>query len=97
VATLKDYVRVRGLVAELVAEGVEATVPPPVRETVEAVDRLIEASDEDWVTNKALAQELDIDKAAASRRVRAAIGRGYLKNREDRRGHPARLARPRPS
>jgi DNA-binding MarR family transcriptional regulator len=42
-------------------------------------------------TNKAVAEELEIDKAAASRRVRTAIGRGYLKNMEDRRGHPARL------
>ena len=38
-----------------------------------------------------MADELHIDKAAASRRVRDAIGRGYLKNLEDRRGRPARL------
>ena len=73
------------------AVGVEATVPLTVRETVKAVERLIREDDEEWVTNKALAKELDVDRAAASRRVRAAIDRGYLKNLEDRKGRPARL------
>ncbi|MDQ3864052.1 MAG: hypothetical protein M3317_11250 [Actinomycetota bacterium] len=91
VATLEDYVRVRELVANLIAEGVEATVPPTIRETVNAVAKIIRESDEEWVTNKALSEELNIDKAAASRRVRTAIGRGYLKNLEDRRGRPAKL------
>jgi hypothetical protein len=91
VATLEDYARVRGLVAELVAEGVEATVPPPVRETVEAVGKLVKDSDAEQVTNKALAEELSIEKAAVSKRVRAATNLGYLKNLEDRRGHAARL------
>ncbi|MDQ3912709.1 MAG: hypothetical protein M3305_13265, partial [Actinomycetota bacterium] len=91
VATLKDYAHIRELVAELVAEGVEATVPETIRETVEAVRKLTEDSNEEWATNKAVAEELNVDKAAASRRVRTAIGRGYLKNLEDRQGRPARL------
>jgi DNA-binding MarR family transcriptional regulator len=91
VATLADYARVRELVSGLIAEGVEATVPKRVRETVEAVDNVIGGWGEDHATNKAVAEELEIDKAAASRRVRTAIGRGYLKNLEDRKGHPARL------
>ena len=91
VATLADYSRVRGLVSGLIAEGVEATVPKTVRETVEAVGNVISGWDENHATNKAVAEELEVDKAAASRRVRAAIGRGYLKNLEDRKGHPARL------
>jgi hypothetical protein len=91
VATLHDYARIRELVAGLIAEGVEATVPPTIRETVNAVEKTIRQSDEDWTTNKALSEELNIDKAAASRRVRTAIGRGYLKNLEDRKGRPARL------
>ena len=41
VATLEDYAAVRELVADLVAEGVEATVKPEVREVVEATARLI--------------------------------------------------------
>jgi hypothetical protein len=91
VATLADYARVRDLVSGLIAEGVEATVPKTIRETVEAVENVIDGWDEDHATNKAVAEELKIDKAAASRRVRSAIGRGYLKNLEDRNGHPARL------
>jgi hypothetical protein len=91
IATLADYARVRGLVSGLIAESVEATVPKTVRETVEAVENVIDGWGEDHATNKAIAEELDIDKAAASRRARTAIGRGYLKNLEDRKGHPARL------
>src|SRR5215213_9980407 len=91
IATLADYARVRGLVSGLIAESVEATVPKTVRETVEAVENVIDGWGEDHATNKAIAEELEIDKAAASRRVRTAIGRGYLKNLEDRKGHPARL------
>ncbi|MEJ7873298.1 MAG: hypothetical protein WKF67_13650 [Rubrobacteraceae bacterium] len=91
VATLADYSRVRGLVSGLIAEGVEATVPKTVRETVVAVESVIDGWEEDHATNKAVAEELEIDKSAASRRVRSAIGRGYVKNLEDRKGHPARL------
>jgi hypothetical protein len=91
VATLADYSRVRDLVSGLIAEGVEATVPKTIRETVEAVDNVIDGWGEDHATNKAVADELEIDKAAALRRVRTAIGRGYIKNLEDRKGHPARL------
>jgi hypothetical protein len=91
VATLADYARVRELVSGLISEGVEATVPKTVRETVEAVENVIDGWGNDYATNKAVAEELEIDKAAASRRVRTAIGRGYLKNLEDRKGHPARL------
>jgi CHC2 zinc finger len=91
VATLGDYSRVRDLVSGLIAEGVEATVPKTIRETVEAVENVIDGWGEEHATNKAVAEELEIDKAAASRRVRAAIGRGYLKNLEDRKGHPAQL------
>jgi hypothetical protein len=91
VASIEDYARVRELVADLVAEGVEATVPPIVRETVEAVEEIIRDGEEEHATNTAVAKVLDMDKAAASRRVRTAIGRGYLKNLEDRRGRPARL------
>jgi hypothetical protein len=91
IATLADYSQVRELVSDLIAEGVEATVPKAIRETVEADENVIDGWDKDYATNKAVAEELDIDKAAASRRVSAAIGRDYLKNLEDRKGHPARL------
>jgi hypothetical protein len=91
IATPADYTRVRELVSGLIAEGVEATVPKTVRETVEAVENVIDGWGEEHATNQAVADELEIDKAASSRRVRTAIGGGYLKNLEDRKGHPARL------
>lgn len=91
IADPNDYVVIRELVADLVAEGVEATVPKIVRETVEAAKRLLEGSEGDPITTAAVAQELKLDKSAALRRVRAAIDRGHLKNLEDRKGRPARI------
>ena len=92
VARLEDYACVRELVADLAAKGVEATVPETIRETVEAVKSLAEKSEEKgFTTNKAVAEKLGIDKAAALRRVRVAISRGYLENLEDRKGRPAQL------
>jgi hypothetical protein len=90
VATLEDYARVRELVADLVSEGIEATVPATVRETVEMVKGLRDETEKD-VTIAALAQELDLDKSAAWRRVRSAMDRGYLENQEDGKGRPAKL------
>jgi len=90
VATLEDYARVRELVHDLFAEGVEAGVPPTIRETVEAVARLTPNAAE-GVSISRLAGELALDKASVSRRVAGARKRGYLKNLEERRGRPARL------
>jgi len=90
VATLKDYAKVRELVADLVSAGVEATVPDTIRETVEVLGRL-HTDDSVPVTIVKLAEELKLDKSAAWRRVRAAIDRSYLKNLEGRKGRPAQL------
>jgi hypothetical protein len=90
IATLDDYAAVRGLVADLIAEGVEATVSATDRETVEAVGAL---TSENFlgVSVTDLAAYLKIDKASASRRVNVAMKRGYLFNDEERKGHPARI------
>jgi hypothetical protein len=90
VATLEDYACVRELVADLVSEGIEATVPATVQETVEALARL-HAEEGEPVTIATVAQELELDKSSAWRRVRTAMDRGYVKNLEDRKGRPARL------
>src|SRR5215204_4948846 len=94
VATLDDYAVVRELIADLVAEGVDATVNPTVRETVRTVDRLTKDKDEDekYIGLKTLATELKLDKASASRRVKAAREAGYLVNLEDSKGKAAKLA-----
>ncbi len=78
------------LVADLVAEGVDATIPQTVRETVTAVEECFEERI-DPITIAAVANKLNLDKSTAWRRVRVAIDRGYLKNQETQKGRPARL------
>jgi hypothetical protein len=90
VATLDDYARVRDLVDDLNSEGIEATVPQSVREVVEAAMQLHEEEDEP-VTTAALARELELDRTAASRRVRSAKDRGYLRDLEDNPRKPSRI------
>jgi len=81
---------VRELVADLVSEGVDATVSKTMRETVDAVAHLTQ--NEDHVGLKAVAKYLDLDKASASRRAKAAREAGYLVNLEDTKGKPAKFA-----
>jgi len=90
VATVEDYAAVRELVADLVADGVEATVPETLRETVNAVSALIAEGAEE-TTVMAVAAKLGLDKGSASRRVKAAVAKDYLRNLETGRGKPARL------
>jgi hypothetical protein len=91
VATLDDYATVRALVADLVAEGVGIAVSPTVRETVDAVRKLI-AAGKPFASVADVAKQLGLDKSAASRRVAAGRREGYLVNQETRRGVAARLA-----
>ncbi len=90
VAALADYRAVHGLVIGPVSEGVEASVSETVRETVEAVAELTTRLGH-TVSVSELAQWMRLDKSATSRRVRVALDRGYLVNREERRGRPAQL------
>lgn len=59
----------RPLVADLVADGAEATVAPTTRETVAAVAMELECAGTEAVTVQAIAQRLGIDKAAATSRT----------------------------
>lgn len=90
VATVEDYAKVRELVADLVSAGVEATIPTTVRETVGKLKLLYE-DEREPATIATLAEELELDKSAAWRRVRSAVDRDYIRNLEDRKGRPARL------
>jgi hypothetical protein len=93
VATLDDYAAIRGLVHDLVAEAIGATVAPAIRETVETVATLVrDPTQAGEVTVTAVAKALRLDKSTAWRRVHVALERGFLKNLEDRKGRPARLA-----
>jgi hypothetical protein len=88
VATFEDYAAVRGLIADLFAEGIEATVPETVRQTVEAVKALGGAD----VSLTVVAAKLQLDKNPTHHRVRKAIERGFLVNNEPAKGRPLKLA-----
>lgn len=90
VAALEDYATVRELIANLVADGVAASVSATTRETVGAVAELI-AAGAPSVTVIAVARRLGLDESAAFRRVRTAISRGHLRNLEERARRPAQL------
>jgi DNA-binding MarR family transcriptional regulator len=92
IATLEDYAVVRDLAGNIVAHCVEATVRETVRETVQTVKLASELSKEEYVSIKDIAAELNLDRSAASRRVATAIRHGYLKNLEDKKGKPKRIA-----
>jgi hypothetical protein len=87
VATLDDYAVVRELIVELFAEGVEASVPDTVRQTVEAV-KALGGTD---VSLTVVAAHLQLDKNPTHHRVRKAIERGFLVNNEPAKGRPLKL------
>ncbi len=88
VATIEDYAAVYALVADLIAEGVQTTVPKRVRETVERVRHIATIKGSATVQDTAAA--LALDKSAASRRCKVAADRGYIRNEEPSKGRPAR-------
>jgi hypothetical protein len=95
IATLDDYIVVRELVADIVAENVGATVSDSVRETVGVVDEVTAsagplAGQLQGASVLAVAQALKLDKSNASRRLRVAAEGGYVRNLEDKRGKPGR-------
>jgi hypothetical protein len=90
VATLEDYGVVRDLVADLMAEGVDAQIKPETREVVELVRKLL-ADGHEEVRQIDLMPHLKLDKSAISRRIGAALDAGFLRNRERGRYRPARL------
>jgi hypothetical protein len=88
IATIEgDYAPVRALVAELIAEGVEAGVSEAMRETVAAVRELQEEGSV-HVSPKALIEKLGVGRSATYDRIRRALLSGYLLNEaaKDERG-----------
>jgi|TARA_B100000315_G_scaffold151009_2_gene139797 hypothetical protein len=90
VANLDDYRIVRGLVADLVSEGLEAAISPLVLDTVAAVAQILKSGKKE-ATGKEVGQILGVHKSAASRRIDRAIAEGYLRNMEPNHGRPSRL------
>jgi hypothetical protein len=80
VATVEgDYEPVRALIGEVIAEGVEASVPEKTRETVEVVRGLIDQGTT-HPSAKAIADGLEIGRSATYGRIGDALRRGYLIN-----------------
>jgi hypothetical protein len=88
IATTDDYTRVSDLIGALIAESVDASVSPAMRDTVEAVADIITGSDFDHATVKQLIDRLGIGQSATYDRVRRALRAGYLVNlaKKDERG-----------
>jgi hypothetical protein len=83
---------VERLVADLIAEGVEASVPASVRETVNAVSEVMRKKHGKYAVQVTeVTHQLGVDKSTVSRRVRHAIELGFLVNLEQRRNQPALL------
>lgn len=90
VAEITDYAAVHGLIADLIAQGIDATVSDETRETVDAVEAL-KREKPDGVSYKDVGERLGLDKSSAQRRCQVALKNGYLKNLEEKKGKPARL------
>jgi hypothetical protein len=99
-ANLQDYAAVHSLVAKLLAEGLEASVPDRIREIVQAVRKLLKQrkpGGEHWhlgreeVSQIQIAKEIGRDQSVVSRNVAAAIEAGYLKNLNPGQGREASI------
>lgn len=90
IAEIEDYKVIQELTNDIFSDGVDASIPGIIRETVSAVKSLLPHSN-DEVNVTSIAKYLKLDKSTAWRRVNDAIFRGYLINLEDRKGKPARI------
>jgi hypothetical protein len=95
IADRSDYAAVHRLVAELVAEGAEHSVPKSVRETVDAVFKLelppvgySKQTGLNPVRVQAVADALGISRPSASRRLARAESLGYIKDISQSRAGP---------
>jgi hypothetical protein len=105
IATIDDYRAIRELMWPIIAESAEALVRKPIKETVYAVEDLLENINprttaslgrlwkEPTVSVAALAKHLKLDISAALRRLRAAIALGNLRDLETRNKPPGRSAK----
>jgi len=87
ICTFEDYATVRELLSPIFDAVLSDGVTPAIRETVEAVPVSGEVSQAD------LSSILSVSKQTVSYRVPKAVKGGWLVNNEQRKGHPARLAR----
>jgi hypothetical protein len=87
-ATIDDYAAIHDLVAPSIAEGLRMSASCAMRETVDAVRRLMDQKGAASVQE--VADVLGVDKSSASRRCAAASEAGYIYNKERSPGRTAR-------
>jgi phage/plasmid primase-like uncharacterized protein len=94
VATIEeDYSAVRALMADLLATASEIKMRETIEDTIAAVRRVAARRpdpDLDGATVRQVAKELNLDRSAVHRRLKAAEGDGHIVNLESRKGYPAR-------
>jgi hypothetical protein len=99
IATVDDYKEVERLVGDVLAQTLEVTVPPNIRQVVEAVQTLgaaINGSSASSgfvvsVSQRQIAEYLKRDPSVICRNVHTAIEADYLKNQNPGQGREARL------
>ena len=99
IATLEDYQHVRELMRDVMAEATEQSVPKNLRETVNAVEKILTAKEGDDVpaekvaaSVQEVADRLGLDRSAASRRIRDCLDRAFLETTEPvKKGRQMRL------
>jgi hypothetical protein len=93
VASLADYSAVRELVADIVAEGIGATVSNDIRQTADAVEVAIAKVEPESKVRLAQVQaELHLDDRATRRRLAQAVEGGFIVNKNPGRGKTALYA-----
>jgi hypothetical protein len=91
VATIEDYAAVRELVADIVAQGIGASVSVTIREIVETISEIKMLAGAEEVRVIDVARHLKLDNSVASRRIRVTEEKGYIRNLETHKGRPKRL------
>jgi hypothetical protein len=89
IAAIEDYATVFDLVGPMFETSLTGA-SKELRETVLAAGEMLDKGEP--ITATTLAARLGINRGTAFRRVRAAIGRGWLINRETKKGQPWNLA-----
>lgn len=85
VAQIEDYATVFDLVGSMY-EATLTGASKEIRATVQAVEEMLDRDES--VTATTLATRLGVNRSTASRRVNTAIKRGWIVNRETKRGQP---------
>ena len=90
IANPQDYAVVRDLIGDLIAQGIDASVPATLRDTINVLQEILsEGASEATITD--VARKLKLDVSTASRRVRVGIQKGYIVNLEIHKRQPAKL------